>query len=690
MRSGLLSAGFGLATLASAATARAGDAAGSDAAGSAETIVVLGRVPAEAATDRDRALDDAPFVTIVHPDDYPPAQSVADALGTTTGVQTRSLGGPGAYESVSVRGNVPGQTEVLVDDIPLARLASVTTDLGRFALDGFGLVELYRGDVPIELGGAGVGGAIDMLTLLGPGPDGDLVRASIGTGSFGARHLRARYGDAYAGGRWLSSVTVGYQGATGEFPYFSTGNTPLNPRNWSTQIRTNDGFDQVDGAARIGRADKAVTAGVRVAYKDQQLPGEVSEPATDATMSTLDVIADARAEQGVGGGRLRELGYGVVEDQRLHDPLGQLGLGAQDRAYRTLSAGGQTTWTGAPGAIGVELRGDAFRDADETGMQPAVTGARAGGAVMAAHDLVLAPQLVATLAFRLDAQRTAPAPLTVGPMALVPEPARWDVVPSPRLSVRAPIATDVVLKGSTGWYERLPTLVELFGDRGFLLGTPTLRPEQGPSADAGVVWAPARGLGIADRVLVSVDGFATQPRDTIAFITTGGYVARAANIGNTETEGGELAASARLWRLVDVAFNYTRLATAQMSDDPNLNGKAVPRVPDQLAYGRVEVADRVLGRQASVWADASFQGASYLDPNNLDLVPPRWLVGGGARVELGHRLAVELDVSNLADLREVQVRLSPTVTVPAPITDIAGFPLPGRALYLSLHWSYRP
>ena len=77
MRSGLLSAGFGLATLASAATARAGDATGSDAAGSGETIVVIGRAPNEAATDRDRALDDAPFVTIVHPDDYPPAQSVA-------------------------------------------------------------------------------------------------------------------------------------------------------------------------------------------------------------------------------------------------------------------------------------------------------------------------------------------------------------------------------------------------------------------------------------------------------------------------------------------------------------------------------------------------------------------------------------------------------------------------------------
>ena len=92
--------------------------------GSGETIIIVGRAPGDPAADRDRALDDAPFVTIVHPDDHPAAQSVADALAASAGVQTRSLGGLGAYESVSVRGNVPGQTEVLIDGIPLARLAA--------------------------------------------------------------------------------------------------------------------------------------------------------------------------------------------------------------------------------------------------------------------------------------------------------------------------------------------------------------------------------------------------------------------------------------------------------------------------------------------------------------------------------------------------------------------------------------
>ncbi|HEX4456111.1 MAG TPA: TonB-dependent receptor plug domain-containing protein, partial [Kofleriaceae bacterium] len=88
-----------------------------------ETIVVID----SAAPDRDRALTDAPFVTIIHPGDSVATASVADAVGATVGTQTHSLGGLGAYESVTVRGAPAGNTEVMIDGVPLARIAAVTT-----------------------------------------------------------------------------------------------------------------------------------------------------------------------------------------------------------------------------------------------------------------------------------------------------------------------------------------------------------------------------------------------------------------------------------------------------------------------------------------------------------------------------------------------------------------------------------
>jgi len=130
---------------------------------------------------------------VLHPDEHPAAASIADAVATAVGAHTRSLGGLGAYASVTVRGAAPGHTAILIDGVPLARIAAVTTDLGRFSLDAFGQVDLYRGAVPVELGGAGVGGALNLLTRLGRGDHGERVSASVGAGSFGARHLRLHY-----------------------------------------------------------------------------------------------------------------------------------------------------------------------------------------------------------------------------------------------------------------------------------------------------------------------------------------------------------------------------------------------------------------------------------------------------------------------------------------------------------------
>ncbi|MBC7975682.1 MAG: hypothetical protein H7138_11950, partial [Myxococcales bacterium] len=56
-----------------------------------ETIIIVDRAPGEAARDRERALAEAPFVTVLHPDAYPAAASVADAVATAVGAHARSL-----------------------------------------------------------------------------------------------------------------------------------------------------------------------------------------------------------------------------------------------------------------------------------------------------------------------------------------------------------------------------------------------------------------------------------------------------------------------------------------------------------------------------------------------------------------------------------------------------------------------
>ena len=665
-----------------------------------ETIVIIDRAPdPEAAPDRDRALGEAPFVTVIHPhtEDHPATTSVADAVGATVGVQTRSLGGLGAYESISVRGAAPGHTAVLVDGVPLSRIAAVTTDLGRYALDAFGEVALYRGAVPVELGGAGVGGALNLVTRLGPGEHGERVHLLAGAGSFGATHLRAHYGDRH--GHWLSSTTVGYQSARGDYSYYSDNGTPLTARDDTYLVRQNNGFHQLDAATRIGDEAQTTAGGVRFAYKQQGLPGSITQPALATSLSTLDVVGDARHTTDVGPATATQLGYVLVEQQRLRDPDAELGIGSQDRGYLTLSGGASSTWhlpiARHRAAAGVELRADRFRDADRTNMREPLVGDREGGALMASFDLVLDPDaaIVVTPALRWDLVRTSPAPMAVGPDALAPLPTRWDRVPSPRLSARGAVTTDLSIKASAGWYVRLPTLIELFGDRGTISGSPALRPERGPSADAGFVWAPAKALGDLDRIFVEASAFATRSHDTIAFVSSIGYIARALNIANTQSYGGELVASARIARTVSVTANYTRLVTQQLTEEASYANKALPRQPAHALYGRADVVRRVRGRTGSLWADASWQSQTYLDQANLMEVPARVLAGVGARVELVAQLAIALSIDNLTDERVQYLPLVPPprpdlTRTPTALADVAGFPLPGRSFFVSLDWSH--
>ena len=286
----------------------------------------------------------------------------------------------------------------------------------------------------------------------------------------------------------------------------------------------------------------------------------------------------------------------------------------------------------------------------------------------------------------LEAMRTAPTPMTEGPDAFAEIPPRWDTIASPRLTARALVAPDVAVKASFGRYVRLPTLLELFGDRGTIVGSPELRAERGYSTDVGAVWAPAKARGLVDRMFVQGALFATRARDTIALVSTAGFVAQAQNIGATQSYGAELIASARLARAISFTASYTRLVTQNRSTDDDLDGKAVPRTPGHLLYARVDASYRV----ASAWFDAAVQATSFLDQANYARVPGRVLAGTGVRVAVTDRLGVSLAVENLAGTRVVELPPDRAGAMPirTALADLAGYPLPGRTFYVSFDWTY--
>ena len=677
-----------------------------------ETIVVLGAKrggvgdlvgDSTAARDGGRALGEAPFVTVVHSDDHDgELATMAEVLGQSVGVQTRSLGGLGAFASISVRGASAGHTAVLIDGVPLSRIASVTADLGRFELDGFDQIELYRGAVPVRLGGAGVGGALNLVTRLGPDDQDHELAVSLGYGSFGARHFRARYGGSHRHDSLRSVLSIGYTGATGDFSYFSNNNTTLNPNDDSYQTRTNNGFNEGDVVARIGSTgDDASVAGIRALWKDQGLPGAAWAQAIDASLSTISLMADAstRTQVGGDGGVLGEHRvYALGELQHYQDLHDEIGLAEQDHRYRLGVVGGSSAWT-MPTGVGplaaiVDGRGEWFRDLDELANKPAVTGDRqALGAATSLDIGMLHDSLTITPAVRYDMLRTVPIDDDISPLGTMSLTTRWDNFVSPRGSVRWLPIDDLALKGSIGRYVRFPTVLELFGNRGYIVGSPDLLAETGVSTEAGVVWAPRRALGVTDRILFEATTFASWPHNTIALIASADNVERPLNIGDSRMLGAELGSSLRLAKRITLAANYTRLATEQYSVEPSYNGKALPREPENIAYARIDWAEQVMHHLVDLWFDVDWQSSSYLDQSNVRAIPGRSLAGMGIKLALGAGVLLGLEVKNLGNARIEDLALAnpprpDLAEVPIAISDVAGYPLPGRSFYLTLEWKH--
>ncbi len=655
-----------------------------------ETIIII---EGSEEARRRRALGEAPFVTLLAASERRgQSLTVAEAAASTVGAQVRATGGLGSSAYLSIRGAAWGHTGISLDGIALSRLTSVSVDLGRFQLDELEAVEIYRGSVPAELGGAGVGGAVNLLTRVGPGAAGERWRASVAAGSYGTRRARARYGERF--GAVEVAASAGYFSTAGDYRVFSDAGTPLNASDDTWSRRDNNDANQADAAVRVRRptgGDGRTTAGVRATWRRTGLAGLASAPALHASLATGLALADVDDERTLAGAAVRHRAYALAEWQRFRDRHDEIGLAAQDREYLTLGAGASSTWRRRMGSHGLfasfEGRLERFRDRDTWMGGPTLRGARQAAALSVGDELA-GREWSVSAALRLDLVRTAPAP-SPSAGADAPSP-RTELAPSPRLTARAMASDSLVVKASAGLYVRLPTAIELFGDRGFLVGSPSLRAETGPSFEAGVVWAPAR-RGPLEQVLFELSGFYNRADDAIVLVNTG-YAARPQNLGGAENLGLEVAARLRLAELLAVSGAYTLQRSAQRDPERSFDGKDLPRHPRHTLSARAELSGLVAARAARAWGEWLWSSVSYLDRANLQSVPQRQLVSVGASVELGLSLVAALEVRNLLDHQVEQVELDPPpspmqTSAPSAVADIAGLPLPGRSLLFFLEWS---
>jgi iron complex outermembrane receptor protein len=665
----------------------------------------LGTISVEAERERERAaraevdrradLEEVPFVTVI--DVRAPsarAASVADLVERQAGVQLRSRGGLGAFTAVSLRGSEANEVAVFLDGVPLNRAASGVIDLAQLPADGLERIEIYRGVPPVDFGGEVIGGVIHLVSRRGARrPE---LRISTGGGSFGARAASLGYGDTRGG--LATDVTVSYRGATGDFTYYDNAGTLFDRSDDAFATRQNNGFDQLSIAATIGtvRAPHGRIGwriGANGLWKRQGVPGigSVGAEALSARLDTARLVLDGELKR---RGRWADLTLGahlVGERLAFDNPRGEK-VGPYGAAHTENSSVG----AGLSARVDVPLRTVALLSllsdvrVEERRPRDLLLPAREGlpslrvlgGVAASAEVRLVREKLVLTPAIRLDGM--ASTLVTDESGARIPGTSSSSVFVSPRVGVRARVASWLTLRGSAGRFVRFPTLLEQFGDGAFIIGGRPLRPEAAWGGDAGFAAnAPfPRGRG---RFGLESAFFGREVADLITFLPSANAFA-AANIGPVRVLGVESRLTLRALDVVQLTVDYTFLYSENFSDEPGARGKPLPYRPRHQLFARLDVGWRALAAFYEVdWVDELTR-----DAQAYNRIPGRVLHAIGARLTSG-AWDLSVEVRNLADLRVVALPLGGIArageTTPYPLVDFYDYPLPGRAVYATVRYT---
>lgn len=586
------------------------------------------------------------------------------------GAVARRTGGRGALSVMSLRGAGVEHTAVVLGRIPLASPDGSALDLSTVPTWALDRVEIFRGGVPIELGTSAIGGVVRLVPRLDPRRR---FEAAGGVGSFAL--YEGRVAATVRSPDVALFVAAGATSFGGRFPYVDDNRTALDPTD--DRERRREGADVLDASALFHLTARTLGGRLEAAFLGFERTGGLSPPPSRFTDDSRGRRSQSRyvlgtaldwSERDDPDTSVWRVGLGAsfaLERRRVSDPLAQFGLVPREtddlllrfsargsgalRLADVLDASVLLTYARegvAPrdGASSVEVA-VSERDLGTAALEARLHG-RAGDVRMemrASGRVELADARVAD--FRTGAPGHAFAVLPGARLGAVIEPFRG-----------------IAIAGSFSYLGRLPSVLELFGDRGLFVGSTSLRPEQALSGDLGLSM---EGEGYGLTATAEVRGFVLSTTDLVVYrrIESGQIVPE--NVGSTLAGGIEARLVGQVVRNVELLGSLTWLDAR----DTN-RGTHLALRPPLTGYARLSGFVRDVGAldRVVIYADVEHVASTFADPANLVALPERTRLGCGVALELVSRVEIALSLRDVFDQRGY---------------DLLGLPLPGRSIALS-------
>lgn len=644
-----------------------------------------------------------------------PGAAAVDVIAASPGVQAARTGAGSDLATVSIRGAPSAQLPVYLAGVRLNDDITGGADLSTVPLFVLDRAEVYRGNAPADADRLGIGGAVFFEPKL---PRGSRVGASFGAGSFGELSVGVfgMTGDERAGALFSFSR----QSAANDFTFTDQGGT-LDPDNDVVRTRENGDATAHDAWA-IGRV--ALPGGGRLVLiasafaREQGLVGTTQFPAREARSATQRELYAASARIACAPERAGEHAAGasgsdaagttgntadpaidrcsieigssaVVTRRTISDPAGELGYGGP---LTTLSGDRwqQSARLRARLTDHLEARASLFAGVDRLGID-LTPGARlrasrlsvTGSASVAwdVHDRVTLFALGGGECHTpLEASGLAALGNTLGGSAASGDVGRPCAAggPAGRAGLRFLAPLGITLTASGGSYLRVPTLGELYGLSGTVLGNAGLVPERGTTAEIGARWG--RSFPSADlRLYADATGFARFAEDLITYRLTTRSTIAPFNVGAARVLGLELLAGADALSHVRAEGTLTLLDPRDVSEGHDARNDLLPYHAPLAGTASLEVYTSLprsvhFVDRLSLTFRWSYRSARFADEGGLvHLAEIRDIGLDAGALFLGGKVAARLSATNLLDIVN---------------QDLLGFALPGRAFHGSVEASF--
>lgn len=640
--------------------------------------------------------DPTGFTEVIHAEDFKGKYtSLPDILEREAGVRVRKFGGLGSYSTLSIRGSNANQVKIYIDGIPVNNTQGGEVNLADFGFDNLERIEIYKSGQSSSLSSSAIGGSVNLITKKGKGKK--KSRINLSGGSFHTYKITGFHSESTENLNY--SIFSQKEKSDQDFRFRNDNGTPvLNTWDDKDDKRKNAWFDRYNLTGTMGFSlwggDWSLLNDFN--YRKNGIPGvgnNQTEKVKRIYQRNTTSIGSSWKGLFVDSLNLETRMYYTGAKDQLFDPNSEFSSGtpnslasiqqygihllptfyllSYNQIFKFLLSHERETFKRDK-----RDRFDRVQDNSTRKFRNHTTLQFTDEISFFKKRFVLMPSLSKEI--YIDRFNEEYNQYNFFAYEL-PKQKRYYEFNNYRFGslivLHKSNPLQLSLKMNISTERRIPTFLELFGERGSILGNSSLKPEKSRNQDAGLV------LNSKDNWWNGETSFVVYSKsisDMILFVPNSQFTLRPENVDSASIRGFEFKLKFIFWNHWKFISDYTYQKAINTSNVTYLQGKYLPLRPLHEWHGLISY--RFIEKKLELGFEPIFIGASFRDRTNeyANYQPARWIYNLFLNWEIfknesEKEVFIGLEVQNILDVRAF---------------DFIGYPLAGRSFYGTLTASF--